>query len=167
MTNAETGVFLFFMWAISFVLTVAIFVFIVRRAKLEHRIYWILGCSVLSLLWLGIYKGIAASVISIAISSGYIATRLDARRIGKRIADSLGIEHNLFFTSLEQSLPLYLSMLAQLERSGMGVVEAKEITLPYVEAGLDVLENRFGRQPKIDAARVSIQSRVMSEESRI
>jgi hypothetical protein len=164
MTNAESGVLLFFMWAISFVLTVAIFVFIVRRAKIENRIYWMLGCSILTILWLGLYKGLAACLISIAISSGYIATRLDARRIGKKIADSFGIGHNLFFTSLEQSMPMYLSMLAQLERSGMSIAEAKEITLPYLEAGFEILEGRFGKQPKIDAARDAIQSHVASEE---
>jgi hypothetical protein len=147
----------FLVFAASFVVTVAVFVFLVRRASFKKRIYWIAFCAVGSVVWLGLIKGLIASVIAIAITSGYVATRLDARRIGKRIADSMGISHNLFFTALEQTLPLYLSMLAALEREGNGVPHARRLLLPYLLEGLNVLEARFGRQPMIDAARESAE----------
>ncbi|MNF69860.1 hypothetical protein D3C84_517520 [compost metagenome] len=146
----------FLIFAASFIVTVCFFVFLVRRASAERRIYWIVFCSVASIAWLGLVKGLVASVIAIAFTSGYVATRLDARRIGKRIADSMGIGHNLFFSSLEQTLPLYLTILASLEREGEGVVKARRVMLPYLLGGLDALEERFGRQPQIDAAREAV-----------
>lgn len=147
----------FLVLAASFVGTVAMFIFLVRRASFERRIYWIVCCSVASIIWLGLIKGLIASAIAITITSGYIATRLDARRIGKRVADSMGIGHNLFFSALEQTLPLYLSMLAVLEREGNGVPHARQLLLPYLLQGLNVLEERFGHQPMIDAARESAE----------
>lgn len=147
----------FLVLAASFAGTVALFVFLVRRANFEKRIYWIVACSVASMIWLGLIKGLIASAISIAFTSGYVATRLDARRIGKRVADSMGIGHNLFFSALEQTLPLYLTMLAVLEREGNGVPHARQFLLPYLIEGLNVLEARFGHQPMIDAARASAE----------
>ena len=143
----------FLVFTASFVGTVGLFVFMVRWARAERRIYWIAGCSVASIAWLGLVKGLVAAVIAIAFTSGYVATRLDARRIGKRIADSMGIGHNLFFSSIEQTLPLYLTVLATLDRQGEGIANARRVVLPYLLNGLDVLEQRFGRQPQIDAAR--------------
>ena len=141
----------------SFVGTVAVFIFLVRRASIEMRIYWIVGCSVASIVWLGLIKGLIASVIGIAFTSGYVATRLDARRIGKRVADSMGVGPSLFFSALEQTLPLYLTMLAVLEREGNGVPHARRFLLPYLLEGLNVLEARFGHLPMIDAARKSVE----------
>lgn len=137
----------------SFVGTVGLFVFLVRWARIERRIYWIVGCSVSSIVWLGLVKGPMASIIAIAFTSGYVSTRLDARRIGKRIADSMGIGRNLFFSSIEQTMPLYLTVLATLDRQGEGVANARRLVLPYLLNGLDVLEQRFGQQPQINAAR--------------
>jgi len=145
----------FFLLAASFGGTIAIFVFLVRRARFERRIYWIVFCTVASVIWLGLIKGLIASAIALAFVSGYIATRLDARRIGKRVANSMGISHNLFFSALEQTLPLYLSVLAALEREGNGVPHARQLLMPYLLQGLNVLEERFGCQPMIDAARES------------
>jgi hypothetical protein len=147
----------FLLLAVSFAVTITTFIFLVRRANFEKRIYWIFACSVASLIWLGLVKGLIASAISIAFTSGYVATRLDARRIGKRVADSMGIGHNLFFSALEQTLPHYLTMLAVLEREGHGVPHARQFLLPYLIGGLNVLEARFGNQPMIDAARVSAE----------
>jgi len=70
----------FLVLAASFVGTVALFVFLVRRAYIEKRIYWIVACSVAVIIWLGLIKGLIASAIAIAFTSGYVATRLDARR---------------------------------------------------------------------------------------
>lgn len=147
----------FLVLAASLLGTTALFVFLVRRAHIDRRIYWIVGCSAASIVLLGLLNGLIASVIAIAFTSGYIATRLDARRIGKRIADSMGIGHNLFFSSVEQTLPMYLTALAVLEREGNGVPHARQFVLPYLLGGLDVLEGRFGRQPEIDAARKSVE----------
>lgn len=147
----------FLVLAALFVGTVAVFIFLVRRASIERRIYWIVGCSVVSIIWLGLVRGLIASAIAFAFTSGYVTTRLDARRIGKRVADSMGISHNLFFSAFEQTLPLYLTMLAVLEREGNGVPHARRFLLPYLLEGLNVLEARFGHQPTIDAARKSAE----------
>lgn len=163
--DTKTLNFLFLAMAASFLLTVGLFVFLVRRAKPAHRLYWIMGCSIASAVWLGIFKGLAASIIAIAFSSGYVNTRFDARRIGKRVADSIGVEHNLFFTSLENALPMYLQALAQLERQGLGTIEARRVLLPYVETGLYTLEARFGQQPQINAALEAIAPYIKEHEN--
>lgn len=156
---------LFLAMAASFLLTVGLSAFLVRRAKPSHRLYWIVGCSIASVVWLGIFKGLAASTIAIAFSSGYVSTRLDARRIGKRVADSMGVERNLFFTSLENALPMYLQALAQLERQGLGTIEARRVLLPYVVTGLHALEGRFGQQPQINAALETIAPYLKEHEN--
>ena len=143
--------------AAFFIGTVAVFVFLVRRASIEKRIYWTVGCSVVSIALLGLITGPIASVIAIAFTSGYVATRLDARRIGKRVADSMEIGHGIIFSALEQTLPCYLHVLALLEREGKGVPHAREFLLPYLLEGLNVLEARFGHLPMIDAARKSVE----------
>ena len=147
----------FLMMVISFIGTVGLSIFLIRKAKIERRIYWIVGCSIGAIVWLGIVKGLIATLVSIAFTSGYISRRMDARRIGKRVADSMGIGHNLFFSALEQTLPLYLTMLAVLEREGNGVPHARQLLLPYLLKGLDALEERFGHQHPIDVARKSAE----------
>ncbi|MBI1890444.1 MAG: hypothetical protein HYS18_07355 [Burkholderiales bacterium] len=80
--------------------------------------------------------------------------------MGKQIADSVGIERNLFFTALEQAHPLYLHFLAALgcalEKNEIDANAARSAVLPYIANGLDTLEARFGKQPQIDSARVAI-----------
>lgn len=138
---------------LSFVLTVVAFIFLVRWAPPKHRFVMFVVGALAACVWLGVPKGLVATAIAFAFTSGYVATRLDARRIGKRIAIALGTPPNLFFSALEQVLPMYLNVLAQLEREGRGVSHATSILLPQFLSGLDALEARFGRQPAIDDAR--------------
>lgn len=144
--------------AASFIVTVFIFIFLVRRAKPENKFYWIIACSIATLAWLGLYKGIVAVIISVAFTSGYISDRIDARRLGKKVAKSLGIGPNLFFSCLEQTMPLYLKILAIMEQEGTGVAEARKILIPMISNGLDILESRFGPQPQIEDAREKIRA---------
>jgi hypothetical protein len=150
----------FLIAAASFVLTIAIFVLLVNRAKPETRIYWIIACSIGACLWLGLVKGPVAVGISLLIIFGTISTFAEGRRIGKKVARSLNIDSNLYFTSLEQVMPMYLNFLATMERQGAGVEEVKALTIPMLEQGLDTLEARFGKQPKIDDARIKITNHV-------
>ncbi|WP_447077910.1 hypothetical protein [Shewanella algae] len=144
---------LFLLMVFSFVATIFLFTMIVRKSKPERKILWIVLCTAGSIVWLGVLKGAVAAIIAILISTGYVANRLDGRRIGKKIAKSLGISPNLFFTSLEQTMPMYLAVLASAEREGMSVLEAREMTIPFLIEGLNVLETRFGQQNLIDDAR--------------
>jgi hypothetical protein len=142
--------------AASFALTVFVFVVLVRQAKQEYRTFWFIACSIATVVWLGIIKGPVAVLLAIALSTGYVATRLDARKIGKKVADSIGMNRSLFFTCLENSLPLYLVALAELQRKRTTVANARAMLLPHVADGLLVLENRFGRQEMIDAAKLRV-----------
>ncbi|MBV1928494.1 MAG: hypothetical protein KUG81_03175 [Gammaproteobacteria bacterium] len=154
----------FLIMAASFVVTVFLFTLIVRRSKPERKIIWIAVCSIFTLVWLGVVKGPVAVLISIMLSSGYITTRLDGRRIGKKVAHSFNIKPNLFFTSLEQSLPMYLHTLALMEREGLGVDEVKEMTAPFVLQGLDALESSFGQQDLIEDTRRKVSNYIVTEE---
>lgn len=154
----------FLVMAVSFVITILLFTVIVRKSKPERKIIWIVVCSILTLVWLGVVKGAVAVVISIALSSGYVSTRLDGRRIGKKVAHAFDIKPNLFFTSLEQSLPMYLQTLALMEREGAGVEDVKEMTAPFVLQGLDALESRFGQQELIEDARQKVNDYVATKE---
>ena len=147
---------IFLLMAASFVGTIFLFSIVVRRSKPERKMVWIIICSLATLAWLGIIKGAVAVIISIALSSGYVSNRLNGRRIGKKVARDFDIKPNLFFTSLEQVLPMYLHTLANMDREGVGVEEAKEFTAPLVSQGLDVLESRFGQQEIIDDARTKL-----------
>lgn len=50
-------------------------------------------------------------------------------------------------------MPMYLAVLASAEREGMSVLEVREMTMPFLIEGLNVLETRFGQQNLIDDAR--------------
>ncbi|MHA3027765.1 hypothetical protein [Chromohalobacter israelensis] len=144
---------IFLLMSASFVATIILFVFIVRRSNPERRVVWIIVCSLATLAWLGVVKGAVAVIISIALTTGYVSNRLDGRRMGKKIALSFDIQPNLFFSSLEQVLPMYLQVLAAMDRKGVGIEEAKEFSAPLIVQGLDVLESRFGQQALIDDAK--------------
>lgn len=141
-------------YVVSFVLTVAIVAVLVGRSSRERRPYWILGCTIASVFWLGLLKGGIASFIGIAITWVFNENYRDSRRIGKRIAHSLGISPNLFFSSLEQSLTrsMYPEFLAELERKKTSTEDARQIILPFLANGLLMLQSRFGPQGQIDAA---------------
>ena len=144
---------IFLVMLLSFALTVMIFVFLVRKVPPNRRLLTYGFGLAASCLWLGLLKGLVATVIAIAFTSGYVSTRLDARRIGKRVAEELDVAPNLFLSALEQVLPMYLSMLAQLEHQGRGVQHCTRILLPHYLLGLDALESRFGHQNLIEQAR--------------
>lgn len=156
---------IFLLMAASFVVTILLFVFIVRRSKPERRMIWIIVCSIATLAWLGIVKGVVAVIISIALSTGYVSNRLDGRRMGKKIALSFNIQANLFFSSLEQVLPMYLHVLATMDREGVGIEDAKEFSAPLIIQGLDVLESRFGQQALMDDARKKLDDYVSKKET--
>lgn len=77
------------------------------------------------------------------------------RQFGKRVAEALGLEENLFHTILENGdMPVYyLSGLAAMERSGISPMEAAVELAPFLEKGISQLENRFGRQSQLDFAK--------------
>jgi len=150
---------------VSFALTILVFVLLVRQAKPNRKFYWMAFCSIATVVWLGIIKGPIAVAIALAFSTGYVATRLDARKIGKQVADSIGMNRDLFFTSLENSLPLYLGTLAEMQRKGNTVTEVRTLLLPYIINGLLILEERFGRQEVIDSARLRIAPLLAEVES--
>lgn len=156
---------IFLLMAASFVATILLFVFIVRRSKPERKMIWIIVCSLATLAWLGVVKGTVAVIISIALSTSYVSNRLDGRRMGKKIALSFNIQPNLYFTSLEQVLPMYLHVLAAMDRRGVGIEDAKEFSAPLITQGLDVLESRFGQQAQIDDARKKIDEYFSKKEA--
>ncbi|RLA38455.1 MAG: hypothetical protein DRQ64_08860 [Gammaproteobacteria bacterium] len=87
-------------------------------------------------------------------------TVVDAQSVGKKVADTLGIEHNLFFSSLEQVMPTYLEMLALMERQGMEQADVCVVCIPLLSEGLDALEERFGSQAAITDARDKLRLHV-------
>ncbi|WP_146206926.1 hypothetical protein [Chromohalobacter israelensis] len=156
---------IFLLMAASFVVTILLFVFIVRRSKPGRRLIWIIVCSIATLAWLGVVKGVVVVMISIVLSTGYVSNRLDGRRMGKKIALSFNIQPNLFFSSLEKVLPMYLHVLATMDREGVGIEDAKEISAPLIIQGLDVLESRFGQQALTDDARKKLDEYVSKNET--
>jgi hypothetical protein len=153
----------FLVMVASFLVTIFLFTLIVRKSKPKRKIIWIVVCSILTFMWLGVIKGAVAVLISVGFSSGYITNRLDARRLGKKVARSFDMKPNLFFSSLEQSLPMYIQTLALMEREGAGVDDIKEMTAPFLLQGLDTLESRFGHQELIQAARTNINEYLASK----
>ncbi|WP_273987264.1 hypothetical protein [Vibrio parahaemolyticus] len=89
---------------------------------------------------------------------GFIKNKFDGRSVGKQVASSFDIKPNLFFTCLEQVVPVYLDLLSNLYKTGSSIEELKEYTAPLVLQGLDVLEQRFGPQAQITDARVKVQA---------
>jgi hypothetical protein len=156
---------IFLVMALSFVATVGVFALLVRAAPRRLRVLVFFIGAVGAVAWLGIIKGLIATVVVLALSSGYVSTRLDARRIGKRVASNLNIRPSVFFSAIEQTLPLYLTLLAALEREGLGVPHATRTLLPYLETGLDALEARFGQQAMIDEARIEVERYRMASSS--
>jgi hypothetical protein len=151
----------------SFAITTWIFVAIVRRTNPKKKLYWYAACSVIAIVWLGVIYGSVAVAITVLITSGYVATRLDARKQGNQIADSIGISRNLFYSCLENSLPLYLDVLAGSYRDGISAAAMRSTLLPYLVNGMDVLEQRFGRQPMIDDARIRIRPLIDEPERQV
>lgn len=148
---------IFLVWTASFIATVAIAVFVIRRTPARFKIFAFILASLASIVWLGLVKGGVAVLIIIAITTGYVATRFDARRIGKRVSRLIDVPPNLFFSSLEQVLPFHLQILAKLERDGQGTLHATKVLLPSFSEGLDALEGRFGIQPQIEKARENVK----------
>ncbi|MEZ9475390.1 hypothetical protein [Vibrio sp. ZF57] len=87
------------------------------------------------------------------------------RSVGKQIAASFEIKTNLFLTSLEQVMPAYLQLLANLHKTGSSLEELREYTAPFALQGLEVLEKRFGQQPQIDDAKGKLNHYLNSNQS--
>jgi hypothetical protein len=50
-----------------FAITVITFVWLIKRASQENRIYWFVGCSAITIFLLGIYGGPLAMILTISI----------------------------------------------------------------------------------------------------
>ncbi|NQV29386.1 MAG: hypothetical protein HQ508_00735 [Candidatus Marinimicrobia bacterium] len=76
------------------------------------------------------------------------------KRIGNEIADSMMISRNLFHSSVVKGgQPYHLPVLASMHDEGHSLNVIKKNMIPYLAAGLDVLERENGHQPSIDKAR--------------
>lgn len=88
------------------------------------------------------------------------------RKYGNKIARHLGMSNNFFHTVLENGVTgPSLQVLAMLDGSGFTLQQSSVQLAPSLERGLVALENRFGRQEMIEAAKPVIAALMKEWES--
>jgi hypothetical protein len=88
------------------------------------------------------------------------------RKYGNKVARHLGMSNNFFHTVLENGVTgPSLQVLAMLNDMGLTLQQSSVQLAPSLERGLVALENRFGHQEMIEAAKPVVATLVREWES--
>ncbi|MFC7462338.1 hypothetical protein [Hydrogenophaga defluvii] len=79
------------------------------------------------------------------------------RRYGNKVAAHIGIPKRLFHALLDSTPGPSTQFLSVLKDSSPSLDHSALVLSPYMMASLDTLQNRFGRQPMLDAARPIVE----------
>lgn len=80
------------------------------------------------------------------------------RKVGNAAADYIGMDRGLYHTAMELGrCENHMLVLSELNENGCSLDEVATFSFQFLVGGLDVLEQRYGIQPKIAQARRMLQ----------